>query len=113
MLERANHWMTALSFIMLALTGIVLSVGVTLFQPFGDRVLGLAGWISTWGHTIFAPSFALGILVMAVLWLRQNLPTRLDLHWLARFGDFLAVRIPRRQPVDSMLAKSSSSGQRS
>ncbi|HDZ83441.1 MAG TPA: formate dehydrogenase subunit gamma [Roseobacter sp.] len=89
-LERANHWMTALSFIMLALTGIVLSVGVTLFQPFGDRVLGLAGWISTWGHTIFAPSFALGILVMAVLWLRQNLPTRLDLHWLARFGGFLS-----------------------
>lgn len=88
--ERANHWMTALSFIGLALTGIVIAYGETLILPFGDATLGTAGWIATWGHMMFAPPFFLGILVMAALWLRGNLPNRLDLAWLARGGGFFS-----------------------
>ncbi len=88
LIERANHWMTSLSFLMLAVTGIVIAYGRTLILPFGEYNLGAAGWISTWGHMILGPSFALGIVVMAVFWLWRNLPSRLDLPWLARAGGF-------------------------
>ena len=88
--ERANHWMTALSFIGLALTGIVIAYGETLILPFGDRILGTAGWIATWGHMMFAPSFFLGIVVMIALWTWGNLPSRLDPRWLATFGGFFS-----------------------
>ncbi|NDV52559.1 MULTISPECIES: formate dehydrogenase subunit gamma [unclassified Salipiger] len=89
-IERANHWMTSISFLMLALTGIILAYGRTLILPFGDEILGDAGWFATWGHAIFFPSFALGILVMVLLWAWRNVPTRLDFEWLRRGGGFFS-----------------------
>ena len=90
--ERANHWMTAVSFIMLALTGIVIAYGTTLIWPiFGERALGAVGWISTWAHMMFAPPFFFGICLMAVLWILRNLPEpRLALPGLARLGGFMS-----------------------
>ncbi len=88
--ERANHWLTATSFIGLALTGIVIGYGDTLIRPFGEPLLGTLGWWSTWGHAMFAPGFALGVTAMLVLWVRRNLPSRLDLNWLARAGGFFS-----------------------
>ena len=89
-LERANHWMTATSFLMLALTGIVIAYGDTLIRPFGEETLGDLGWLATWGHAMFFPPFALGILVMILVWTRRNLPSRLDLEWLRRGGGFFS-----------------------
>ena len=90
LIERATHWMTSLSFIMLALTGTVIAYGDTLIRPFSEPLLGELGWLATWGHVIFFPSFTLGIATMVVMWLWKNLPSRLDLHWLARGGGFFS-----------------------
>ena len=84
--ERATHWMTSVSFLGLAFTGIVIAYGETLFVPLGDRAMGTLGWWSTWGHVLFAPTFFLGILLMIVMWTHRNLPSKLDLNWLAKFG---------------------------
>ncbi|ETX29054.1 formate dehydrogenase subunit gamma [Roseivivax isoporae] len=89
-LERTTHWLTAISFIGLALTGIVIAYGETLFLPLGDRVLGTLGWWSTWGHVLFAPTFFLGIAVMAAMWTLGNLPTKLDANWVAKGGGFFS-----------------------
>ncbi|MGK7651321.1 formate dehydrogenase subunit gamma [Roseovarius sp. B08] len=89
-LERANHWMTSTSFIVLALTGLVIAYGDTLIRPFGEGVLGSLGRISTWGHALFFPPFAVGLLIMILLWTWRNLPSRLDLHWLASGGGFFS-----------------------
>ncbi|SFG83478.1 formate dehydrogenase subunit gamma [Palleronia marisminoris] len=85
-IERATHWMTSGSFVMLALTGIVIAYGDTLILPFGDYVLGQTGWLATWGHMMFFPPFALGILTMFILWIRDALPSKLDLQWLKQGG---------------------------
>ncbi|WP_102109156.1 formate dehydrogenase subunit gamma [Oceaniglobus roseus] len=90
LIERSTHWLTSVSFIGLALTGIVIAFGKTLLMPFGEPFLGAAGWISTWGHMMFFPPFALGIVVMAVMWIRRNLPERLDLTWLRMGGGFFS-----------------------
>lgn len=93
-IERATHWLTAGSFVMLALTGIVIAFGTTLIGPvFGEQALGDLGWISTWGHMMFALPFFLGILGMAVMWILRNLPEpSLDFPWLAKLGGFMTDR---------------------
>lgn len=89
--ERANHWMTASSFIVLGLTGLILIYGWTFLQPlFGSSAYGTIAEASLFLHIAFAPPFFLGILVMAVIWTRQNLISRLDFHWLRRGGGFLS-----------------------
>jgi formate dehydrogenase subunit gamma len=37
---------------------------------------------------MFAPGFALGVTLMLVMWVHRNLPSRLDLNWLAKAGGF-------------------------
>lgn len=89
-LERGNHWMTASSFIILTLSGLVVLYGRPLLLPLiGEHALGRLAWWSAWVHMGAAVPFTIGILVMAALWLRQNLIGRLDLEWLRRFGGFL------------------------
>ncbi len=89
-LERANHWMTATSFIGLALTGLVVAYGDTLIRPFSEPLLGDLGWLATWGHVLFFPPFTLGILFMIFRWTWGNLPGRYDGQWLARAGGFFS-----------------------
>ncbi len=84
--ERSVHWLTSVSFIMLALTGLTIAFGDTLLMPFGEIVLGMAGWLSTWGHMMFFPPFAIGIVLMAVLWMHHNIPEWRDLAWLKVLG---------------------------
>lgn len=89
-LERANHWMTSSAFVVMALTGLVILYGKPLLLPLvGEHALGWIAWWSAWLHMSASVPFVLGIALMAVLWLRQNLITRLDLEWLRRFGGFL------------------------
>jgi formate dehydrogenase subunit gamma len=100
-LERANHWMTATSFILMALSGLVVLYGRFFVKPLiGAGAYNAVASVSLYLHIAFAAPFVLGVIVMIVLWLRQNLPTRLDLHWLARFGGFLSddpVKPPARR----------------
>ncbi len=89
-MERANHWMTATSFIIMALSGLVILYGKPLLLPLiGEASLGSVAWWSAWLHMSTAVPFVIGIVLMAVLWLRENLVTRLDIEWLKQFGGFL------------------------
>ncbi len=85
--ERFAHWLTAVSFIVLALTGLNMLYGRYLLLP----LIGKSGFsaITLWGklaHNYIAAAFVLGVLMMLVLWLRHNLPNGDDLKWLAKGG---------------------------
>ena len=85
--ERANHWMTATSFVLMGLTGLVLIYGKPLLIPLiGESAFGDVALWSAWLHMSFAIPFVLGILIMIALWLMQNLPTWVDWEWLKRGG---------------------------
>ncbi|MCC6777337.1 MAG: formate dehydrogenase subunit gamma [Hyphomicrobiales bacterium] len=89
-LERANHWMTAVSFIVMGLTGLVILYGKPILLPVvGEAGLGEIAWWSAWLHMGSAVPFVLGVALMIILWLRENLITRLDLVWLRELGGFL------------------------
>lgn len=88
--ERANHWMTATSFLLMALTGLVILYGSGLIRPWlGAGAFSSLAEFSAWSHMTLAVPFLLGVLVMAVIWTRENLPERLDWNWLKHGGGFL------------------------
>ncbi len=88
--ERANHWVTAGSFVLIALTGLLLLYGQYLLKPLlGAGIYHSWALVGAWIHMIFAVPFVIGVAVMVVMWIRQNGPSKLDVEWLKRFGGFL------------------------
>jgi len=93
--ERFTHWLTATSFIILAVTGLNYVFGKRLLMPLigPDAFATWSQW-AKYMHNTFAWPFMLGLAVTIGLWLRDNLPDRYDLEWLRRFGGFLSRRHP-------------------
>jgi formate dehydrogenase subunit gamma len=85
--ERAIHWTTAISFSILAISGIVIAFGKFFLLP----VLGatLFGWLS-YGlktlHNFVGPLFAVSLVLFAIKYLADNLPRAGDLGWLKKGG---------------------------
>ena len=95
-LERANHWMVASCFIVLALSGLNLTFGrhllLPLIGPEAFTAVSLAGKIA---HNYLAFPFTLGLVVMLLLWVRDNIPNRVDVAWLKAGGGFIGHAQPR------------------
>lgn len=86
--ERFSHWMTAVSFIILALSGINYIFGKRYLLPLigPDAFSTLAHW-AKYAHNYLAWPFMLGVLFMIIVWLRDNLPKRgVDWTWLKAGG---------------------------
>lgn len=94
-LERFAHWLTAVTFIVLALTGLNLMFGRTLLLPLiGKEAFA---FITQWGkllHNYLAFGFMLGIALMFVLWVWYNIPNRYDIVWLLKGGGLLGGAHP-------------------
>jgi formate dehydrogenase subunit gamma len=85
--ERFVHWLTASTFVLLGLTGLNLVLGRVLLQPLiGDTAfyrLTLYGKLS---HNFFGFAFIVGLALMLVQWLKENLPAKVDIAWLMQLG---------------------------
>ncbi len=86
-LERFTHWLTASSFIVLALTGLNVLYGKYVLMP----IIGQAAFatLTYWGklaHNYIAFAFIIGIALMVIVWVKDNLPSREDLTWIAKGG---------------------------
>lgn len=88
--ERFTHWMTAMSFIVLALSGLNYIFGKRLLMPVigADAFAGLAQW-AKYAHNFLSWPFMLGVLFMIVVWIRDNIPDRTDVVWLKEGGGFI------------------------
>jgi formate dehydrogenase subunit gamma len=85
--ERAAHWVNAIAFSVLAISGIVMAFGKTFMLP----VLGgtLFGWITyalKTAHNFAGPLFAVSLLIVFLVFVRDNFPGRGDLQWLLKGG---------------------------
>ena len=86
-IERGVHWLTAVSFIVLALTGLNMLYGRHVLLPIlGADVFSTLAQGGKYLHNFVSFAFMLGVLLMVILWVRDNLPTREDLIWLAKAG---------------------------
>lgn len=87
LLERANHWMVASCFIILALSGLNLTFGRHILLPLVGPEAFTA--ISQWGkyaHNFLAFPFTLGLVLMLLLWVKDNIPNGTDIRWLKAGG---------------------------
>ena len=85
--ERVLHWSTAITFSLLAISGIVIAFGKYFMLP----VMGatLFGWLSfalKTLHNFAGPVFAVALILFAVKYLADNLPRAGDLGWLKKAG---------------------------
>ncbi len=86
--ERFVHWVTAISFIILAISGLSLLFGRAVLIP----LLGYPGFAAWAGlakglHNFVGPwLFTPGVALMIILWIRHNIPNAEDLQWFAKGG---------------------------
>jgi formate dehydrogenase subunit gamma len=86
-LERFAHWLTAITFIVLALTGLNLMFGRTLLLPLvGKEAFATVTQTGKLLHNYLAFGFMTGIALMFVLWVWFNIPNRHDLLWILKGG---------------------------
>jgi len=89
-LERFTHWVTAASFVVLAITGLNYVFGKRLLMPvIGPEAFSDWSLWAKYAHNFMSWPFMLGVLVMFVLWIRDNIPERHDWAWLRAGGGFL------------------------
>jgi formate dehydrogenase subunit gamma len=79
------HWSVAISFVILGLSGLIMLFGKHILLP----VMGytLFAWLTMLSknlHNFVAPFFILSVLVMVVIWLRDNLPRAYDWQWFGK-----------------------------
>ncbi len=87
--ERLTHWVTATAFIVLAITGLNLIFGKRLLMPLiGPEAFSSWSVFAKYTHDFMSWAFMLGIVVMFVVWIWDNLPDRYDGNWLKTLGGF-------------------------
>jgi len=89
-LERFGHWLLAVSFIILALTGLNITYGRYVLLPvLGAEAFAAISIAGKWLHNYVAFAFMVGLLLTFVIWLRYNFPHWRDFVWLAKGGGLL------------------------
>ncbi|WP_020559796.1 formate dehydrogenase subunit gamma [Thiofilum flexile] len=85
--QRYVHWTTAILFIVLALTGVILLFGRYIVIPvFGAEIGGTLTWLCKRTHDFAGPAFGVALLVMIITFIKGNMPSRIDLQWLLKGG---------------------------
>lgn len=90
MFERVVHWFVALTFILLAITGLSLLFGRSVLIPlFGAKGFAAYAQLAMTVHNFVGPAFGVGLALMILRWVALNIPSRVDLQWLKRGGGYI------------------------
>lgn len=101
-IELIGHWLVAGSFIVLAVTGLNTLYGRYMFGGVGDtpgsfgglhQVFATLSYFGKWAHNLVAFAFMAGIVMIFALWVRDNIPNRTDLKWLAVGGGLFSKNV--------------------
>ncbi|MGR3652879.1 MAG: formate dehydrogenase subunit gamma [Roseovarius sp.] len=85
--ERFGHWLMAGSFVVLAITGLLVLFGRMAIIPLlGHEAFSTLATGSKWVHNNISWAFMLGLVMVFVMWVLHNIPNRTDLKWLAVGG---------------------------
>lgn len=85
--ERFAHWLMGGSFIILAITGLLVLMGRKFIIPaFGHEAFATAAVASKWIHNNVSWAFMLGLILAFIFWVVHNIPNKTDLKWIAVGG---------------------------
>jgi formate dehydrogenase subunit gamma len=89
--ERFTHWLTASCFVVLALSGLNISFGRILILPlFGANAFATMSTYAKYAHDYLAFPFMLGLAIMFLIWIKDNVPDKVDLEWIKKGGGILS-----------------------
>lgn len=93
--QRLVHWTTAIAFLLLAFTGVLLLFGKKLLLPLiGHQAFAVLAVASKYVHNVAGPFFVVCTVVMFFTFVRKNVFERADWHWLRRGGGLLTHQHP-------------------
>jgi formate dehydrogenase subunit gamma len=81
--ERFVHWMTAVCFIILAISGLNVTFGKALLLPLmsPEAFTGWSQW-AKYAHNYLSFPFTIGVVLILLMWLGGNIPNRDDVVWV-------------------------------
>ena len=89
--ERFVHWTTAITFVILAVSGIFMLFGRYVILPlFGYTIFSALTILGKNLHNFIGPLFVILTFVMVFMWARDNLWRRYDWAWLRRLGGLVS-----------------------
>ncbi|MDU8942049.1 formate dehydrogenase subunit gamma [Ovoidimarina sediminis] len=94
-IERFAHWLLAGSFIVLGITGLLTLFGRKGLIPLiGHEAYSTMAIASKWVHNNVAWAFMLSIIMVFLLWVVHNFPSKHDLVWFAKGGGIIGKSHP-------------------
>lgn len=103
--QRIAHWFTAVLFVLLGATGLILLYGRYIASMFiggvdgsapGSPVFAVIASASLQAHNLFGPLFIAAIFMLFVNFVRGNGYSLIDLKWLVKLGGFFGGHAPSR-----------------
>jgi formate dehydrogenase subunit gamma len=89
--ERVAHWTMGLSFVVLALTGIVILFGKYIILPIvGHAAFASLTVLAKNLHNFVGPLFIFALVIFITLFVRENVWKSYDGQWLGKFGGMLS-----------------------
>ncbi len=87
LIERFGHWLMAGSFIILALTGLISLFGrFGLIPLIGKTAYAAIASVGIFVHNWTSWAFMVGLVLVFLMWVLDNIPKKHDLKWLAQAG---------------------------
>ena len=99
-LDRFSHWLMAGSFVVLALTGLNLLYGRYVLLPvIGPEAFSAITTAGKYAHNYLSFAFMIGLALSFLLWVKHNIPSKIDLDWLKAGGGIFSkgVHPPARK----------------
>ena len=86
-LERFVHWSTAITFVLLAVSGLCMMFGKFVLMPIiGHALFGYLTYALKTLHNFVGPLFTVSLLATFAIFVKDNFPIAADATWLARLG---------------------------
>jgi len=88
--ERFSHWLTAVSFVVLGLTGLNITFGKIVLLPLvGPEIFSEISEIAKYMHNFTSFAFVAGLVLIMVIFFRDNLLAWVDVEWVKQGGGFV------------------------
>ena len=88
--ERFSHWLTAVSFVALGLTGLNITFGKIVLLPLiGPDAFSHVSELAKYVHNFTSFAFMAGLVLIVLIFFKDNLPERVDIDWLRQGGGFV------------------------
>ena len=93
--ERFVHWLTAVTFVILGITGLNITFGRSLLLPWmGPSAFSEWSEWAKFSHNYISFAFTVGVVLMFLMWVARNLPNHNDVVWFKSGGGMFGGKEP-------------------